>query len=71
MPEAAGFFERFGFVSAALDRLPGAVAFPIMQAGIMLVAAGFAALAWREQPGRLGLAGIAVAVAAVALINLA
>jgi len=55
---------------AALDRLPGAVAFPIMQAGIMIVAAGFAALAWRELPGRPGLAGIAVAVAAVALINL-
>ncbi len=56
---------------AALDRLPGAVVFPIMQAGIMIVAAGFAALAWREKPGRTGLAGIAVAVAAVALINLA
>lgn len=55
---------------AALDRLPGAVAFPLMQAGIMIVAAGFAALAWRERPGRLGTTGIAVAAAAVALINL-
>lgn len=56
---------------AALDRLAGAVVFPVMQAGIMIVAAGFAALAWRERPGRLGAAGIGVAAAAVALINLA
>ncbi len=56
---------------AALDRLPGAVAFPVMQAGIMIVATAFAAAAWRETPGRLGAIGIAIAVAAVALINLA
>jgi len=55
---------------AALDRLPGAVVFPLMQAGIMIVAAGFAALAWRERPGRLGSAGIIVAAAAVAFVNL-
>jgi len=55
----------------ALDRLPGAVVFPVMQAGIMIAAAGFAALAWREHPGRLGAVGIAVAAVAVGLINLA
>ena len=54
----------------ALDRLPGAVVFPVMQAGIMIVRALFAAVAWRERPGRLGAAGIAVAAGAVALINL-
>ncbi len=58
-------------ILAALDALPGAIVFPVMQAGIMIVAAGFAAIAWREQPGRLGLAGIALAAAAVALINVA
>ena len=55
----------------ALDRLPGAVVFPVMQAGIMIAAAGFAALAWRERPGRIGAVGIAVAAAAVVLINVA
>lgn len=55
---------------SALDRLPGAIVFPLMQAGIMIVAAAFAAVAWRERPGRLGVAGIAVAATAVALINL-
>lgn len=55
---------------SALDQLPGAVVFPLMQAGIMIVAAGFAALAWHERPGRLGTAGIIVAAGAVALINL-
>ncbi len=54
----------------ALDRLPGAVVFPVMQAGIMIVGALFAAIAWHERPGRMGAAGIAVAAAAVALINI-
>ncbi|MGD9496050.1 MAG: hypothetical protein AB7Y46_07055 [Armatimonadota bacterium] len=56
---------------AALDRLPGAAVFPVMQAGVMIVAAGFAAVAWREKPGRLGTLGISIAAAAVVMINLA
>jgi len=56
---------------ASLDRMPGAVVFPVLQAGIMIVAAGFAAVAWKEQPGRLGIVGIALAAGAVVLINLA
>jgi len=55
---------------AALDRLPGLVVFPVVQVGIMILATLFAALAWREKPGRLGMAGIAVAAVAVALLNL-
>ena len=55
---------------AALDRMPGTVVFPVLQAGIMIVSAGYAALFWRERPGRSGTMGIAVAAAAVVLINL-
>jgi len=55
---------------ASLDHMPGTVVFPVLQAGIMIVAAGFAALVWRELPGRPGAVGIAVAAAAVVLINL-
>lgn len=55
---------------AALDRLPGVIVFPIMQAGMMVFAAAFAAVVWRELPGRLGLLGIATAASAAALINL-
>jgi len=56
---------------AALDRLPGVVVFPVMQAGVMIFSVAFAVVAWGEKPGRLGLAGIGLAAAAVALINLA
>lgn len=56
---------------AALDRLPGVIVFPVMQVGIMTVATAFAALAWHEKPGRLGLTGIVIAALAVSLINLA
>jgi len=46
---------------ASLDHLPGVIVFPVMQAGMMIFAAGFAAVAWKERPGTLGLGGIAVA----------
>jgi drug/metabolite transporter (DMT)-like permease len=55
---------------AALDRLPGVVVFPVMQAGVMIFSVLFGQVAWRERPGRLGLAGIGLAAGAVALINL-
>jgi drug/metabolite transporter (DMT)-like permease len=55
---------------AALDALPGAVVFPVFAALGLALTTGFAAWAWREVPGKLGQAGIAIAVVAAVLINL-
>lgn len=52
-----------------LDVFLAAVVFPILAAVGLCLATMFAAAAWREIPGRLGWAGIAVAVIAVALAN--
>lgn len=57
-------------VICALDRLPGAVVFPVFAAAGLAFTAGLATWLWREAPGRLGQAGLAVALLAVALINL-
>ncbi len=57
-------------IIAALDSLPGAVVFPVTAALGLVFTTGGAAWLWREVPGRLGRAGLAVALAAVVLINL-
>lgn len=57
-------------IIAALDSLPGAVVFPVTAALGLVFTTGGAAWLWREVPGRLGQVGLAVALAAVVLINL-
>lgn len=59
-----------GALIMALGVLPGAAVFPTFAALGLAFTAGFAAVAWKEMPGLLGRVGIAVAVAAVVLINL-
>jgi len=54
----------------ALDALPGTVVFPVFAALGLALTTGFAAWAWQEVPGKLGKAGIAIAVVAAVLINL-
>lgn len=54
----------------ALDSLPGAIVFPVTAALGLVLTTGGAAWLWREIPGRLGRAGLVVALAAVVLINL-
>ncbi len=54
----------------ALDSLPGTIVFPISAAMGLVLTASLAAWLWQEIPGRLGRAGLAVAVLAVILINL-
>ena len=55
---------------AALEHLPGAIVFPVASAGgVMLVVVTSAAL-WGERLSRLALAGVALAVPALALMNL-
>lgn len=55
---------------AALDALPGTVVFPVFAALGLALTTAFAAIAWREIPGRLGRIGLAVAIGAAVLINL-
>ncbi len=55
---------------AALDALPGTVVFPVFAALGLALTAAFAAIVWREIPGRLGQVGIGVALCAAVLINL-
>lgn len=55
---------------AALDALPGTVVFPVFAALGLALTTAFAAIAWREVPGRLGRVGIGVAICAAVLINL-
>ncbi|MHB0858739.1 MAG: hypothetical protein ACYC5M_14375 [Anaerolineae bacterium] len=55
---------------AALHELPGTVVFPFYSAIGLVFIAGFARLVWRERISRLETAGIALAVVAVACINL-
>lgn len=54
----------------ALDSLPGTIVFPISAAMGLVLTASLAAWLWQEIPGRMGRAGLAVAVLAVILINL-
>jgi drug/metabolite transporter (DMT)-like permease len=56
---------------AALQQLPGVLVFPFYSAVGVAFTSVFARLAWREQMRRQELAGMAVAVLAVVLMNLA
>jgi len=53
----------------ALSSLPGYVVFPVVQALSLTFIVAFAAVAWREVPGRAGAVGIALAIIAAALAN--
>ncbi len=57
-------------IFATLDVLLASVMFPILAAAGLSLSTIFAAIAWREVPGKLGWAGIALAVVAVVLANL-
>lgn len=57
-------------IFATLDVLPASVMFPVLAAVGLSLTTVFAAVVWREVPGRLGWAGIGVAVVAVVLTNL-
>jgi drug/metabolite transporter (DMT)-like permease len=58
------------FLVQALRFYEGAVVFPFAEATAVALTVGFAALVWREIPGRWGQAGIAVVTVAAVLINL-
>lgn len=53
----------------ALRRYEGAVVFPFAEATAVALTVAFAALVWREVPGRLGRTGIAIVTVATVLIN--
>lgn len=54
----------------ALKTYEGAVVFPFAEAMAVALTVAFAALVWREVPGRVGLTGIALVTVAAVLINL-
>lgn len=54
----------------ALSLYEGVVVFPFSEAGALALTVAFAALVWREMPGRLGLAGTLIVTVAAVLINL-
>jgi drug/metabolite transporter (DMT)-like permease len=54
----------------ALRTYEGAVVFPFAEATAVALTVAFAAFAWREIPGKVGLAGIAIVTVAAVLINL-
>ena len=56
---------------AALDAYSAVVVFPVTAAGGLVFAVVFAAVAWKEWPTRWGQAGVALALAAVVMVNLA
>ena len=57
-------------ILATLDVLLASVMFPILAAVGLALTTTFAAVVWREIPGRLGWAGIGLAVLAVVLANM-
>ncbi len=54
----------------ALHFYEGVVVFPFAEATAVALTVAFAALVWRETPGRLGMAGIGIVTVAAVLINL-
>jgi drug/metabolite transporter (DMT)-like permease len=58
------------FMITALQRLPGTLVYPFTAAVGLVLTVAVARVAWRERFGRLGSAGIAVACAAIVLVNL-
>jgi drug/metabolite transporter (DMT)-like permease len=58
------------FMITALQRLPGTLVYPFTAAVGLVLTVAVARVAWRERFGRLGSVGIAVACAAIVLVNL-
>jgi drug/metabolite transporter (DMT)-like permease len=56
------------FLLMGLERVSGAVAFPFTSVGVILLAAIAGAVLWRERPGPLGTAAIALAALALVLM---
>lgn len=54
----------------ALKSYGGAIVFPFAEATAVAMTVAFAALAWRELPGKVGLIGIGIVIVAAVLINL-
>ena len=59
------------FMISALQRLPGTLVYPFTAAVGLVLTVAVARVAWRERFGALGAAGIALAVIAVVLVNIA
>jgi len=55
---------------AALQALPGILVYPVTSVGSMLAGAAAGMAVWSERPGRLPIAGMALAVPAVLLLNI-
>ena len=53
----------------ALETLPGTVAFPLNNSGVIVLTAMVGGLVWKERPGRWGQAAIAAAAISIVLIS--
>ncbi|MEE8397132.1 MAG: DMT family transporter [bacterium] len=58
------------FLLRGLQIVPGVVAFPLVNAGILVAATGLGVLIWRERPGRAGWAALALSLGAIGLMRL-
>ncbi len=67
-----GVFNVFSNLSLlyGLQSVPGMLAFPILNTGILLLATLLGVTVWGEKPGGLGYAAVAVSVVAIVLMNL-
>jgi drug/metabolite transporter (DMT)-like permease len=54
----------------ALESLPGTVAFPLNNSGVIVLTALMGVLFWKEKPGRWGYGAIAAAVFSIILISM-
>ncbi len=59
-----------GTLLKALETVPGAIAFPLNNSGIIVLTAAAGVLMWKEKPGGWGYASIAAAALAIVLISL-
>ena len=53
-----------------LQTVPGMLAFPIFNTGILLLATLLGVAVWNERPGKLGYSALLVSVLAIGLMNL-
>ncbi|HUJ77145.1 MAG TPA: hypothetical protein VL359_19925, partial [bacterium] len=58
------------FLLEALHRVPGVIAFPIRDTGLILLVSLGGMLLWRERPGPWGAAALVLAAAAVLIMGL-
>ncbi len=76
LPVAAGIamglcnIGNLSMFLVALGEIPGAIAFPVHQAGTVLLTTLAGTLLWRERHGPAALVGVAAALAGLVLINL-